>query len=148
MYSSERYHTLLIYGCRGNVSRIKTPLKCGTFNSRTYVGSSIFVNGSSGISMLNTLIVNRPSVELEYECALDILEVCFYFCASYQPYQSLASILAQATPYTTCLYDKEKLYTPKGKSDISRLIEVDIQLLGLTNKQDEFNYEFRPSWCF
>ena len=40
-------------------------------------------------------------------------------CASYQAYQSLASTLAQATPDTTCLYDREKVYTPKGKSDIS-----------------------------
>ena len=56
---------------------MKTPLKCGIFNSSVYVESSIFVNALSGTSMLNTSIANSPSEELEYECALGILEVCF-----------------------------------------------------------------------
>ena len=46
--------TALYTVCLGNVSLMKTPLKCGIPSSRAYVDISKFVNGLFGSSRLNT----------------------------------------------------------------------------------------------
>ena len=47
----------MLNGYYGNVSLIKTSLKCGISSSRGYVENSMFVNDLSGILTLNSCIV-------------------------------------------------------------------------------------------